>query len=76
MIEAMACGTPVIAWRCGSVPEVDRRRRDRLHRRFGDEAVDAVAGVLQLDRRVIRAVFERRFSADEWPRDYVDALSA
>ena len=33
MIEAMACGTPVIAFNRGSVPEVDRGRRDRLHRR-------------------------------------------
>ena len=63
MIEAMACGTPVIAWPCGSVPEVID---DRLTGRVvtsEDEAVAAVKEVATLDRRRIRDVFERRFSA-------------
>ena len=63
MIEAMACGTPVIAWPCGSVPEVVD---DRLTGRVvstEDEAVAAVAEVAALDRRRVREVFERRFSA-------------
>ncbi len=63
MIEAMACGTPVIAWPCGSVPEVvDEGVTGRLVR-SEEEAAAAVAEVGGFDRRRIRDVFERRFSA-------------
>ncbi|MGN6513297.1 MAG: glycosyltransferase family 4 protein [Lysobacteraceae bacterium] len=63
MVEAMACGTPVIAWPCGSVPEVvDDRVTGRVVT-SEDEAVAAVAEVAAYDRRRIREVFERRFSA-------------
>jgi glycosyltransferase involved in cell wall biosynthesis len=70
MIEAMACGTPVVAWRCGSVPEVvddgvTGRVVDSL-----DEAVAAVAEVAAYDRRSVRATFERRFSAATMARGY------
>ncbi|QNP40821.1 glycosyltransferase family 4 protein [Lysobacter solisilvae (ex Woo and Kim 2020)] len=72
MIEAMACGTPVIAWPCGSVPEVvdDGITGRIVHDE--DEAVAAVAEVSALDRRRIRAVFDRRFTADAMARCYVD----
>jgi glycosyltransferase involved in cell wall biosynthesis len=63
LIEAMACGTPVIAWNCGSVPEVIDDRVTGFIVNSMDEAVDAVTKVASLDRRRIRAVFERRFSA-------------
>jgi glycosyltransferase involved in cell wall biosynthesis len=63
LIEAMACGTPVIAWNCGSVPEVIDDGVTGFIVSSMDEAVDAVAKVGSLDRRRIRAVFERRFSA-------------
>ena len=72
MIEAMACGTPVIGWNCGSVPEV---LEDHLTGRIvesEDEAVDAVAQVLALDRRAIRGVFERRFSSAAMAQRYVE----
>lgn len=63
MIEAMACGTPVVAWNCGSVPEiVDDGITGRIVDSI-DAAVAAVAQVAGYDRRRIRAVFERRFSA-------------
>lgn len=72
MIEAMACGTPVIAWDCGSVPEVldDGVTGRIVHSE--DEAVAAVAEVLALDRRQIRNVFERRFSSEVMGRRYVE----
>jgi len=72
MIEAMACGTPVIGWNCGSVPEV---LDDGLTGRIvdsEDEAVAAVAQVASLDRRAIRAVFERRFSAAAMAQRYLE----
>ena len=63
MIEAMACGTPVIAWRCGSVPEVvDDGLTGRIVNSEA-EAAAAVAEVAGYDRAAIRATFERRFSA-------------
>ncbi len=75
MIEAMACGTPVVAWRCGSVPEVVD---DGVSGRVVDshaEAVAAVAEVAGYDRRAVRAVFERRYSAEAMARSY-EALYA
>lgn len=72
MIEAMACGTPVIGWRCGSVPEV---LEDGVTGRIiasEDEAVAAVGQVAALDRRLIRATFERRFSSDVMAQGYVE----
>jgi glycosyltransferase involved in cell wall biosynthesis len=63
MIEAMACGTPVIAWDCGAVPEIiDDGVTGRVVRSQG-EAIAAVAEVVDYDRARIRATFERRFSA-------------
>ena len=70
LIEAMACGTPVIAWNCGSVPEVIDDRLTGFIVNSMDEAVDAVAKVGSLDRRQIRAAFERRFSAPVMAANY------
>ena len=64
MIEAMACGTPVIAWNCGSVPSVVDHGLTGFIVNSEEEAVNAVTRLAQLDRRRIRGVFERRFSAD------------
>jgi glycosyltransferase involved in cell wall biosynthesis len=71
MIEAMACGTPVIAWRCGSVPEV-------MDEGVTGFVVDSVAGAVravgrvgELSRRRCREVFERRFSAPRMTADYL-----
>ena len=72
MIEAMACGTPVIAFRCGSVPEVID---DGESGRIVDSVAEAVAAVERLgdlDRRRVRATFETRFSARRMAEDYVD----
>lgn len=71
MIEALACGTPVIAWRHGSVGEVI------THGKTGwlcEDVADGVRAVHQLgriDRRRCRAVFEQRFTAERMARDYV-----
>lgn len=72
MIEAMACGTPVIAWPCGSVPEVvDDGVTGRIVS-CEDEAVAAVAEVAAFDRRRIRKSFERRFSSEVMARRYLE----
>jgi glycosyltransferase involved in cell wall biosynthesis len=72
MIEAMACGTPVIAWRRGSVPEVMEDGVTGFVVESMDEAVAAVGRVADLDRRECRRVFEERFSAPRMARDYVE----
>jgi glycosyltransferase involved in cell wall biosynthesis len=71
MIEAMACGTPVVAWRCGSVPEVIDDGVTGFIVNSIEEAVDAVRRVEWLDRRRCREMFEKRFSAERMTRDYV-----
>jgi glycosyltransferase involved in cell wall biosynthesis len=71
MIEAMACGTPVIAFRLGSVPEViDNGISGFIVKRI-DEAVAAVACLNRLDRSKVRAIFERRFTAERMAQDYL-----
>lgn len=72
MIEAMAAGTPVIAWNNGSVPEVITDGVSGAIVSSMDEAVAAVPRVLGLDRAGVRAAFEQRFSARRMALDYVD----
>ncbi|HHH36068.1 MAG TPA: glycosyltransferase family 4 protein [Gammaproteobacteria bacterium] len=70
MIEAMACGTPVVAYRHGSVPEVVDHGVTGF---IVDGIEDAAAAVQQIDsinRRTCRQVFEERFSARRMARDY------
>jgi glycosyltransferase involved in cell wall biosynthesis len=71
MIEAMACGTPVLAFRRGSVPEIIEDGVNGVIVDTLDEAVAALPRVLSLDRRRVRRAFERRFGADRMARDYV-----
>ncbi len=70
MIEAMACGTPVIAFRNGSVPEVMEDGRSGFVVDDIDQAVTAVQRLDSLSRRECRAVFEERFSASAMARSY------
>jgi glycosyltransferase involved in cell wall biosynthesis len=72
MIEAMACGTPVIAYDCGSVREVVEDGLTGFIVRDEAEACEAVARVRQLDRAAIRRRFEERFSALAMARRYLD----
>ena len=70
MIEAMACGTPVIAYRSGSVPEVIDDGLTGFIVESEEEAVDAVNRLARLDRRKVRERFEVRFSAYRMARAY------
>jgi glycosyltransferase involved in cell wall biosynthesis len=71
MIEAMACGTPVIAWNRGSVPEVLADKRAGYIVNSIDEAVSAVKCVEGLDRHACRLVFEERFSSARMAANYL-----
>ena len=71
MIEAMACGTPVIAWREGSAPEVIDEGITGFVVASVEEAASAVDKAMLLDRRQVRKIFERRFSAQRMAREYV-----
>jgi hypothetical protein len=70
MIEAMACGTPVIAYRRGSVPEVVDDGVTGFVVDSEDEAVAAVKRIGGLDRRTVRATFEKRFTARRMAEQY------
>jgi glycosyltransferase involved in cell wall biosynthesis len=70
MIEALACGTPVIAYRAGSVEEIVEPDRTGYIVSNLDEAVDAVHRIDRIDRTECRAVFERRFTAGRMAADY------
>lgn len=72
MIEAMACGTPILAFRCGSVPEVIDEGVSGVLVDSMEEATVKLGRVLGLDRRKVRAAFERRFTAERMARDYLD----
>jgi glycosyltransferase involved in cell wall biosynthesis len=71
MIEAMACGTPVIAYRRGSVPEVVEENISGFVVDTIEGAVPAVLRLRDLDRVKVRAAFERRFTAERMAHDYV-----
>jgi glycosyltransferase involved in cell wall biosynthesis len=71
MAEAMACGTPVLAFRRGSVPEVIDDGVTGLIVDNEDEAVEAVGRLGTLDPVAIRATFERRFSARRMAEGYL-----
>ena len=73
MIEAMACGTPVLAWRAGSVPEILEHGRNGFIVEDMDEAEAALRRIDQIDRGACRAAFEARFSAARMAAEYVEA---
>lgn len=72
MIEAMACGTPVIAFRNGSVPEVIENDVSGFIVDSEEEAAQAVKRAVRLDRRKVREAFERRFTARRMANNYVE----
>jgi glycosyltransferase involved in cell wall biosynthesis len=75
MIEAMACGTPVIAYPLGSVPEVVDEGKTGFVVNDEDAAVAAIGKVEKLSRAACRRVFEQRFSAQRMAREYLAVYS-
>jgi glycosyltransferase involved in cell wall biosynthesis len=72
MIEAMAAGTPTIAWRCGSTSEVIDHCESGFLVETIDEALDAVRKADALPRAGVRRCFEKRFTARRMAEDYVE----
>src|SRR5688500_20106573 len=71
MIEAMACGTPVIAYRSGSVPEVIDEGVTGFIVDDIDGAVEEVGRLDRFDRAACRTRFEQRFSVERMANDYM-----
>ena len=76
MIEAMACGTPVIAFSRGSVPEVIDDKQSGFIVKSVEEAVAAVYQLPQLSRNRVRKVFEERFAASRMAKDYLNIYNS
>jgi glycosyltransferase involved in cell wall biosynthesis len=76
MIEAMACGTPTVAFRCGSVPEVIEEGVTGFMVESEDEAVEALKRVPGMSRAKVRARFDRRFTACRMAKDYLSIYEA
>ena len=72
MIESMACGTPVIAYGHGSVPEIIDHGVTGFIVHDQEEAIAAARDVGRIDRVRCREVFEKRFSARVMARNYLD----
>jgi len=71
MIEAMACGTPVLAFRCGAVPEIVDNGVTGQIVDTEEQAIRQLPQLLALDRRAVRRRFEQRFSATRMAKDYL-----
>jgi hypothetical protein len=71
MIEAMSCGTPILAYRAGSVPEIIDEGVTGMIVDNIDQARIALVQVAALDRRKVRSRFEERFTARRMAKDYV-----
>lgn len=71
MIEAMACGTPVIGFRRGSVPEILKDGISGFIVDTVNEAVAAVANISDLDRAKVRSQYDDRFTAEHMAKNYI-----
>ena len=71
LIEALACGTPVLAYRRGSIPEIIEHGSTGFVSENLTEMIAAVERIGQIDRQRCRASFDQRFTADRMARDYV-----
>ncbi len=70
-IEALACGTPVIAFPYGAIPEILEAGTTGFLVQNVEEAAQAVPLAARLPRKQIRLCFERRFTAERMARDYL-----
>ena len=71
LIEALACGTPVLAYRRGSIPEIIEDRGTGFVCEGLDEMTAAIQRIPEIDRRRCRLSFEQRFSVERMAQDYL-----
>ncbi len=71
VIEALACGTPVVAFKNGSVPELIDHGVSGLVVNDAEEAVNAIRNISMLERRECRKAFDERFTAGRMATDYL-----
>jgi glycosyltransferase involved in cell wall biosynthesis len=71
LIEALACGTPVLAYRRGSIPEIIEDRATGFVCEGLDEMTAAIQRIPEIDRRRCRWSFEQRFSVERMAQDYL-----
>lgn len=71
LIEAFACGTPVIAYRHGAIPELVEEGVNGFLATNQDDAVRAAERIASIDRKACRATFERRFTSEHMANNYV-----
>jgi glycosyltransferase involved in cell wall biosynthesis len=71
MIESLACGTPVVAFECGSVPEVLENGKTGFIVQSTDQAVEAVQKIGTISRLVCRQAFERRYTSARMAENYL-----
>jgi glycosyltransferase involved in cell wall biosynthesis len=76
MIEALACGTPVIAYRCGSTPEIVDDGVTGFLVDDQPSAIAAARSIEAIDRRTCRRVFEVRFTSKVMARRYLEVFRA
>ena len=72
MIESMACGTPVLAWKKGSVPEVLEDGVSGILVESMEEAIEGAKQIVNLDRKKVRAAFDNRFTAEVMANNYLE----
>lgn len=71
MIESLACGTPVVAWRCGSVPEIIEDGVTGFIVENMRDAIEATKKISKLSRKNCRKSFEERFTSSRMAKDYL-----
>jgi glycosyltransferase involved in cell wall biosynthesis len=71
LIEALACGTPVLAYRRGSIPEIIEDKVTGFVCESLDEMTAAIQHIPKIDRLQCRVTFEQRFSAERMAQDYL-----
>lgn len=71
VVESMACGTPVIAFNKGSMPELINNGKNGFLVKNVEEATDALGKILKIDRKCCRNIVEEKFSAERMVDDYV-----
>jgi glycosyltransferase involved in cell wall biosynthesis len=76
MIEAMSCGTPVLAFACGSVPEVIEDGVSGFVVTDIEQACAAAGKLAALDRAVVRRAFDKRFSVEAMAHQYLNVYEA